>query len=53
MAYVVSANSLRMKGIPVPYVSTDEASKVVDYKGLVLSETGYGESMVANGDIIF
>jgi len=31
--------------------STDGASKVVDYKGFVLSEASYGESMVANGDI--
>ena len=51
MAYVVSANSAGMKGIPIPSASTDGASKVVDYKGLVLSEAGYGESMVANGDI--
>ena len=26
-------------------------SKVADYKGFVLSEAGYGESMVANEDI--
>ena len=51
MAYVVSANSAGMKGIPIPFASTDGASKVVDYKGLVLSEAGYGESMVANSDI--
>jgi predicted amidohydrolase len=51
MAYVVSANSAGMAGTPIPFASTDGASKVVDYKGLVLSEAGYGESMVANGDI--
>ena len=51
MAYVVSANSAGMGGIAIPFASTDGASKVVDYKGLVLSEAGYGESMVANADI--
>ncbi|MEY4540155.1 MAG: hypothetical protein RLZZ306_1912 [Bacteroidota bacterium] len=51
MAYIVSANSAGMGGIAIPFASTDGASKVVDYKGLVLSEAGYGESMVANADI--
>jgi predicted amidohydrolase len=51
MAYVVSANSAGMDGIAIPFASTDGASKVVDYKGLILCEAGYGESMVANGDI--
>lgn len=51
MAYVVSANSAGMTGISIPFASTDGASKVVDYKGLILSEAGYGESMVANADI--
>ena len=51
MAYIVSANSAGMAGISIPFASTDSASKVVDYKGLVLSEAGYGESMVANADI--
>lgn len=51
LAYVVSANSAGMTGIPIPAQSTDGGSKVVDYKGLVLAEAGYGESMVANADI--
>lgn len=51
MAYVVSANSAGMAGISIPFASTDGASKIVDYKGLILCEAGYGESMVANGDI--
>jgi predicted amidohydrolase len=51
MAYVVSANSAGIGGISIPFASTDGASKVVDYKGLMLSEAGYGESMVANADI--
>lgn len=51
LAYVVSANSAGMTGISIPAQSTDGGSKVVDYKGLVLAEAGYGESMVANADI--
>ena len=51
MAYVVSANSAGMAGIAIPFASTDGASKVVNYEGLVLCEAGYGESMVANATI--
>ncbi len=51
MGYVVSANSAGMTGISIPENSTDGGSKVVDYKGLILAEAGYGESMVANADI--
>ena len=51
MGYVVSANSGGLTGSPIPADSTAGGSKVVDYKGLVLAEAGYGESMVANADI--
>lgn len=51
MSYVVSANSGGLAGIPIPGQSADGGSKVVDYKGLVLAEAGYGESIVANADI--
>jgi predicted amidohydrolase len=51
MAYVVSANSAGMAGTPIPFASTDGASKVINYEGLVLAEAGYGESMVANATI--
>ncbi|ARK13189.1 nitrilase-related carbon-nitrogen hydrolase [Fibrivirga algicola] len=51
MGYIVSANSAGMSGISIPFGSSDAGSKVVDYKGLVLAEAGYGESMVANADI--
>lgn len=51
MGYVVSANSAGIAGVSIPLGSTDAGSKVVDYKGLVLAEAGYGESMVANADI--
>jgi predicted amidohydrolase len=51
MAYVVSANSAGIANTPIPFGSTDGSSKVIDYKGLTLSEAGNGESMVANADI--
>jgi predicted amidohydrolase len=51
MAYVVSANTAGMADSPIPFGSTDAGSKIVDPKGLVLAEAGYGESMVANADI--
>lgn len=51
MAYVVSANSAGMSGIPIPFASADGASKVVNYNGIVLAEAGHGESMVAHADI--
>ena len=51
LAYVVSANSAGIEGTPIPAASTDGSSKVVDYKGMVLAEAGYGESMVANAEL--
>lgn len=51
MAYVVSANSAGISGTALPSGSSDGGSKIVDYRGLVLAEAGYGESMVANADI--
>ncbi|MBO0939674.1 nitrilase [Fibrella sp. HMF5335] len=51
MGYVVSANSAGITGMALPMGSVDAGSKIVDYRGLVLAEAGYGESMVANADI--
>lgn len=51
MAYVVSANSAGIAGIDIPLASTDGASKIVNYEGLVLAEAGYGESMAANATL--
>ena len=51
MAYVVSANSAGIANTAIPMASTDGASKVIDYRGIVLAEAGFGESMVANADI--
>lgn len=51
MAYVVSANSAGVANSPIPVGSTDGGSTIIDPKGLVLAEAGYGESMAANADI--
>ena len=48
MAYVVSANSAGLEDTPIPKASVDGASKVVDYRGLVLARAGTGESMAAH-----
>lgn len=51
MAYVVSANSGGIDGTDVPRASTDGGSKIIDYRGLVIVETGPGESMAAFAEI--
>jgi predicted amidohydrolase len=51
MAYVVSANSAGIADTSIPMSSTDGASKIIQYEGIILSEAGYGESMVANATI--
>ncbi len=51
LAYVVSANSAGIDGIAIPKASTDGSSKIIDYRGLVLAEAGYGESMAAYAEI--
>lgn len=51
LAYVVSANSAGIEGAVIPKYSTDGSSKIVDYKGLILAEAGFGESMSAVAEI--
>jgi deaminated glutathione amidase len=51
MCWVVSANSAGIHNTDFPTQSTDGMSKVVDFKGEVRAEAGYGESMVANAEI--
>lgn len=51
LAYVVSANSGGLHGIPIPGDSTSGGSEVVDYEGRVLAEAGGGESIVASAEI--
>lgn len=51
LVYVVSANSAGIDGISIPRASTDGSSKVIDYRGLILGEAGYGESMTGYAEI--
>lgn len=51
MAYIVSANSGGLTDISIPENSTDGGSRIVDYKGLIIAETGQGESINAFAEI--
>jgi predicted amidohydrolase len=51
LAYVVSANTAGMTGIPLLERSTDGLSKVIDHTGRVLAEAGFGETVAATADI--
>ncbi len=51
MAYIVSANTAGIANINIPEASADGGSKIVDYRGIVLAETGAGESMAAFAEI--
>ena len=49
--YVITANSSGVHGEGIPAMSVDAMSKIVDYKGLVLVNAGYGETMAAHAKI--
>ena len=51
LLYVVSANSARIEGSPVPGDSTTGKSQIVDYRGQVQVRADAGETMVANAEI--
>ena len=51
LAYVVSANTGGIRGAGFPEGAADGRSKVVDYKGHVLKEAGWGETMSAHATI--
>jgi predicted amidohydrolase len=51
MMYVISANTAGIANSSIPIASVDGGSKIVDYRGLVLAETGAGESMAAFAEI--
>jgi len=51
MAYVISANSASIVGTNFPASSTDGGSKIIQYEGLVMVDSGQGETMVANATI--
>ncbi len=51
MAYIVSANAGGINGHAMPFSATDGRSSIVDYKGVVLAESGWGQTMTANCNI--
>ncbi|MBD2345647.1 nitrilase-related carbon-nitrogen hydrolase [Anabaena subtropica] len=51
MAYVVSANTAGLANSPIPIASVDGGSKIIDHRGIILAETGAGESMAAFAEI--
>lgn len=51
MVYVVSANTAGIVNTPIPESSVDGGSKIIDHRGIVLTETGAGESMAAFAEI--
>lgn len=51
MAYVVSANSAGLANSAIPIGSVDGGSKIIDHRGIILAETGPGESMAAFAEI--
>ena len=51
MLYVISANTAGISNTPILEDSVNGGSKIIDYRGLVLCETGPGESMTAFAEI--
>ncbi|NET26818.1 nitrilase-related carbon-nitrogen hydrolase [Okeania sp. SIO1I7] len=51
MMYVISANTAGIANTPIPEASVDGGSKIIDYRGLILAETGAGESMATYAEI--
>lgn len=50
-AFVISANTGGLPGVPIPENSTDGMSKIVDYRGHVLASAGFGESKNADASL--
>lgn len=51
MIYVISTNTAGIVNSYIPSDSVDGGSKIIDYRGIVVAETGAGESMAAFADI--
>jgi predicted amidohydrolase len=51
IAYIVSANTAGIEGTSLPLASADGNSSVIDFKGMVLSESNSGETFTAFADI--
>lgn len=51
LAYVVSANSGGLDGIPIPRDSTNGGSELIDFQGRAMAVAGPGESLVAAAEL--
>lgn len=51
MAYVVSANSAGIAGTAMPLASADGNSQIVDHRGRILAQSGYGETFTAFAEV--
>lgn len=51
LAYVVSANAGGIRGHDLPFSATDGRSSIIDYKGIVQAESGWGQTMTAHACI--
>lgn len=51
MAYVVSANAGGINGHAMPADATNGCSSIVDYRGLELVKSGWGQTMTATAEI--
>lgn len=51
LAYVISANAGGIQGHELPFSATDGRSSIVDFKGLVHAESGWGQTMTAHACI--
>lgn len=51
LAWVVSANTAGIEGVAIPSASTDGGSTVIDHRGIVLAQAGFGQSMSAYAEI--
>ncbi|MEE4349050.1 MAG: nitrilase-related carbon-nitrogen hydrolase [Pacificimonas sp.] len=47
MAYVISANTAGIAGGGLPVLCADAGSRVIDYRGKILAQSGSGETMTA------
>ncbi|MGW4476153.1 nitrilase-related carbon-nitrogen hydrolase [Nonomuraea sp. NPDC004354] len=51
LAYVVSANSGGLEGLPIPGDSTSGGSEILDFEGRPLAQAAQGESLVAAAEL--
>ncbi|AQZ66079.1 Aliphatic amidase AmiE [[Actinomadura] parvosata subsp. kistnae] len=51
LAFVVSANSGGLTGLPIPGDSTNGGSEVIDHEGRALAQAGPGETLVAAAEL--